>query len=292
MFSLQQLRSFIFCAEQGSFSAAARKLGKAQSVTSQTISNLEIDLGLQLFERSSRSPKLTHFGEILLTHAKTVVEQSEEMELVAKGLSKGEETELRIVIDSALINLEFMNLVVELSSQFQATQFTFNIATSQQIPTLIKENKANIGFMLLKQNLLTGVDVGFIGHIGFLTVASINHPLSKLHKIERKDLIFYPQLIIDSEISSKVSYSPYISPKLIKSNDFQTLIKMAESNLGWGYLPEHLVETNIKQGKLCQLPLSFDLKTWQVPIDVVTQKGCIKGPALTWLMTNVEKIYQ
>ena len=50
--SLEQLKTLLVAAQAGSFSAAARQLGKAQSVVSTAIANLEIDLGLELFDRS------------------------------------------------------------------------------------------------------------------------------------------------------------------------------------------------------------------------------------------------
>src|SRR5271166_920756 len=70
--SLDQLRTFIAAAEEGSFSAAGRRLGRAQSVVSQTIANLEAQLGLPLFERAGRYPELTEQGRILLADARAV----------------------------------------------------------------------------------------------------------------------------------------------------------------------------------------------------------------------------
>src|SRR5437762_503804 len=49
--SLDQLRSFIAAVDAGSFSAAGRRLGRAQSVISQTLANLEGQLGVRLFDR-------------------------------------------------------------------------------------------------------------------------------------------------------------------------------------------------------------------------------------------------
>ena len=49
--SLDQLRVFIAAAETGSFSAAGRKLRRAQSLVSQTVANLEGQLDVQLFDR-------------------------------------------------------------------------------------------------------------------------------------------------------------------------------------------------------------------------------------------------
>src|SRR6266516_2850405 len=67
--SLDQLRTFIAAADEGSFSAAGRKLRRAQSVVSQTLANLEAQLGVKLFDRSSRYPKLTDQGRSLLIDA-------------------------------------------------------------------------------------------------------------------------------------------------------------------------------------------------------------------------------
>ncbi|ELU07149.1 hypothetical protein CAPTEDRAFT_119712, partial [Capitella teleta] len=63
------LITFVAVAEKGSFSAAARSLGKAQSGVSTTISNLEIDLGVELFDRTHRTPELTPAGRALLREA-------------------------------------------------------------------------------------------------------------------------------------------------------------------------------------------------------------------------------
>ncbi len=72
-FTLDQLEAFSASAETGSFSAAARKLGKAQSAVSMAISNLEIDLGLELFDRAGKYPVLTFTGEMFLREAETIL---------------------------------------------------------------------------------------------------------------------------------------------------------------------------------------------------------------------------
>ena len=70
--SLDQLRTFIAAADEGSFSAAGRRLRRAQSVVSQTLANLEEQLGVKLFDRSGRYPVLTDQGRALLADARAV----------------------------------------------------------------------------------------------------------------------------------------------------------------------------------------------------------------------------
>src|ERR1700733_8113438 len=62
--SLDQLRTFIAAVDEGSFSAASRKLLRSQSVISEAVGNLEDQIGVALFDRSGRYPKLTPAGTI------------------------------------------------------------------------------------------------------------------------------------------------------------------------------------------------------------------------------------
>ena len=63
---------------------------------------------------------------------------------------------------------------------------------------------------------------------------------------------------------------------------------MVNINLGWAYLPSHLVQNDISNNGLGEVNLSFDHKPWCPPVDVVTSKIITKGSALTWLSNNLK----
>src|SRR4051812_50089050 len=65
--TIEQLRTLRAVAEAGSFSGAARKLGRVQAAVSQAMDRLEAQLGLRLFDRTGRVPKLTRHGEAVAT---------------------------------------------------------------------------------------------------------------------------------------------------------------------------------------------------------------------------------
>src|SRR4051812_47331753 len=107
--TLDQLRTFVAAVDEGSFSAAGRKLNRAQSVVSQTLANLEAQLGVKLFDRSGRYPRLTDSGRALLSDAKAIADGMDGFKARAKTLSEGLEPELSLSIDvmypmSALTN--------------------------------------------------------------------------------------------------------------------------------------------------------------------------------------------
>src|SRR5699024_11550957 len=75
-FSMEQVEAFVLTAEHGSFSAAARALGRTQSTISSAISYLEISLGTELFDRSTRVPSLTEAGRTLLLEARALYDRA------------------------------------------------------------------------------------------------------------------------------------------------------------------------------------------------------------------------
>src|ERR1700686_2993902 len=97
--SLDQLRTFIAAVDEGSFSAASRKLLRAQSVVSLTISNLGEQIGVKLFDRSGRYSKLTLAGSDILGDARSIISGVDLLKARAKGMSVGLEPELSVVID-------------------------------------------------------------------------------------------------------------------------------------------------------------------------------------------------
>src|SRR2546425_7586018 len=97
--TLDQLRTFIAAVDEGSFSAAGRKLRRAQSVVSQTLANLEAQLGVKLFDRAARYPQLTDEGRSLLVDARAVADSIDGLKARARAMHEGLEPELAVAID-------------------------------------------------------------------------------------------------------------------------------------------------------------------------------------------------
>src|ERR1700737_4123944 len=97
--TLDQFRTFIAAVDEGSFSAAGRKLRRAQSMVSQTLANLEAQLGVKLFDRSARYPRLTDEGRSLLADARSVVDTIDGFKARARAIREGLEPELAVAMD-------------------------------------------------------------------------------------------------------------------------------------------------------------------------------------------------
>src|SRR3984957_46776 len=109
--SLDQLRTFIAAADEGSFSAAGRRLRRAQSVVSQILGKLERQLGVKLFDRSARFPVLTDQGRALLANARAVAADVDLFKARAKTFAGGLEPELSVAVDVMFPLAPFMSAV-------------------------------------------------------------------------------------------------------------------------------------------------------------------------------------
>lgn len=87
---LRHLFAFVAVAEELHFGRAAKRLQMAQPPLSQQIRQLEKELGVQLFERNTRSVRLTSAGESFLQPVRTVIEDLDTAVRAAKAAGRGE----------------------------------------------------------------------------------------------------------------------------------------------------------------------------------------------------------
>ena len=127
--SLDQIRTFIAAADEGSFSAAGRHLRRAQSVVSQTLANLEGQLGVKLFDRSGHLPVLTDQGRALLADARAVACDIDLLKARAKSLAGGLEPELSVAVDVMFPDAAFASRG-RIPKEYPATLLRFDIASS------------------------------------------------------------------------------------------------------------------------------------------------------------------
>ncbi|MFP6562797.1 LysR substrate-binding domain-containing protein [Paraburkholderia sp. B3] len=95
------VRAFLYAAELGSFSQAAERTGVKTSTVSRHISELERDLGIALFNRSTRGLVLTEGGRVFREHAQGVVRSLDEAREAAASLNRSPRGLLRVTMPGA-----------------------------------------------------------------------------------------------------------------------------------------------------------------------------------------------
>jgi DNA-binding transcriptional LysR family regulator len=90
------LRSFVVLAEELNFSRAGARLHMTQPALSQQIKRLELQLGVEVFERTRSSVSLSDGGRAILPAARSSVKAAGNVEEIAAAVARGERGELRL----------------------------------------------------------------------------------------------------------------------------------------------------------------------------------------------------
>jgi DNA-binding transcriptional LysR family regulator len=129
MEKLRRLEVAVRVADAGSFSRAARTLGVTPSAVSHAIAQLEQDLGVALFYRTTRQLRLTEEGEALCTRARSLLEQLLELESVVAKPSERLRGVLRVGLSVSLSRLIVMPALSLFTRQHPELRLEFVVLT-------------------------------------------------------------------------------------------------------------------------------------------------------------------
>ncbi|MCO7188628.1 MULTISPECIES: LysR family transcriptional regulator [unclassified Pseudoalteromonas] len=290
--SFEQLEAFVATHKCGSFSAAARYTGKAQSVMSTLVSNLEIDLGVDLFDRSHRYPILTPAGESLIGRASGVVEQRERLIVAADELLANVETKLTIAIENQITIENLGHVLKQLIVKHPYVDIEIDYGTVQDVWRRVSNDTAQLGIVIQPENPLEGVDFRGVGVMEFVCVASEEHPLSQLKQVSWEDLKQHRQILIKGfEDSSMTKWQA--SFQIWQVANVHGCFELVSEGIGWAVLPRYVLkDTNSKQ-KIVNLPLSFDSRSsFAQEVDLIWSDNKALGPAAKFITEQLSDLMQ
>lgn len=143
--TLKQLSIFISVAEKLRMSEAAKALYVSQPTVSQTISDLEYELGVELFERGYKQLILTPHGQLLLTHARRLMQQYEIMNAAVKDATPSRE--LRIGCTLSIANTMLAPIGKRLHENHPDIQSTFIIENTRSLENRLLHNELDIALI-------------------------------------------------------------------------------------------------------------------------------------------------
>jgi len=291
MYSFEQLKIFVTVCESGSFSAAARKLKRAQSGVSQAIANLEIAINQDLFNRDKNLPTLTEKGKALLPIAKAILHQQKYFDQKVESLTKEYEHEIVIAVDESLLNDDLLKILTPLADEFPITHIEIITAATFDIEELIQTGKAQVGIVYADGELKVDMDFFTLGHARFLTIASPEHSLAKLPVVQDADLKAHRQLVHRSAKQKELWFSYGISSMVWYANTHQTLVDLVHQGVGWAVVPELLVNRMIEQGEVISLPVAHEFNGWLTMVGCLVSRSHSSGPVLESLINALNNCY-
>lgn len=288
--SLDQLRAFVAAADAGSFSAAARKLLRVQSVVSDLVSGLEGQIGVPLFDRVGRYPTLTAQGTVLLVDARGILDGVDGMKARAKGMAGGLEPELSVVMDVFLPLAAVTEAAKEFRTRFPRTPLRLYVEALGGAYQPVLDGRAGLGIVGPLPTIPPSLAAERLMGVAFVMVAAREHPLASFAgPIPREALAQHVQLVLTdrSSLSAGLEFG-VMSPQTWRLADLFAKHAFILNGLGWGGMPVHVVEADLAAGRLVKLPIEgLRADDLVLPISAVYPTAVPPGPAGRWLIERM-----
>jgi len=270
---LRHLRCFLAVAEELHFARAAERLHIEQSPLSRTIKELEEDLGVLLFNRTTRSTRLTHAGKLFLEHVPRVFIALNQARDSVKAAAAGFQGQLRVALSDGLTPPRLTALLAQCREEEPEVDIRlFQVPLTQQLRGL-EDDQYDVGFAQSAE-----VGDGIVAEPAWsdpvVVAVPVRHPLLKYKRIPLDEVLRYPLVMGDPQHCE--GYDRQIA-RLLRSTELDPLVAEQVSSVD-------LLLTLVAAGYALGLIGASHFAAYKRP-DVVCRPLAGRSPMLTtWLL--------
>jgi LysR family transcriptional activator of glutamate synthase operon len=241
---LRQFRSLVTLAEEGQFTRAAERLGIAQSSLSNQIRLLEEELGLALFDRTTRRLSVTTAGESLIVVARSVLAEIDDArsELQRqRGLLSGQ---VAIGITQTPGPVDVVALLTEFHREHPAIELSVREDLSVNLAADLREDRVDIGILtIVEPDDCRGLDVQPLAVERLVAVLRPDHPLATQKRIRIQRLrdenfvVSPPGATIRTAVLRAAQQAGFEARVIFESREVSRIRAIVAAGLGVGVLP-------------------------------------------------------
>ncbi|MEZ8368949.1 LysR family transcriptional regulator [Vibrio splendidus] len=239
----ENIISFIAVVEEGSFSSAARKLGKSQSTVSTAVQNLESDLGFNVFNRGHSKVWLTEKGKRLFQLSLPVVSKYRDLVTNAQQMNISDQIVYRVGIDPLVFNKNVKKALLAFSEVFPNVDLLIVTKPSFVLGNYIQEGKIDLALGNPYHKTNNDFNIEELFHVNCWWVAH-----EDLVSIQ-PDFSSWRILLMDG-FEELLNLSNIASYNLWRIDDLETIIDLCKAQKGIAFLPGFLIEGSVENSKL------------------------------------------
>jgi DNA-binding transcriptional LysR family regulator len=288
--TLHQLLCFEAVVTQGGFQAAAEKLLRSQPTVSSSVKNLETQLRLGLLDRSGYRVALTDAGRSFYERTRVFLHELRGLRDHAAQLAMGEESELRVVIGDTCPLPEILGLLRRFFDSCPGTRLHLHFeAISGPWERLFDEDADLILHHIDKADpRLEFIDLLTVKLIPVVAPNFLRFPISK--SITPEQMRDYVQCVIRDTAHRSPPRDYYLVEGARSWTVSDQLMKreLILQGMGWGHMPHHLIEQNLRDGSLLPI-IGKHMKGGQVELVAARRRNTPHGPIANRLWRFIEE---
>lgn len=268
--SKEAVQVFLAVLDKGSFSAAARSLGRVPSSVSMCIANLEADLNLELFERVSREPRPTPAALALEAKARFMLQQFELWEAQALGLSQGLEARLSLAIAPELLASPWAVPLSRVVERYPTLDVEVLAAPEADAIAMLHEGRVQLALVFESTQFDSRECCQEMTRETLVTVIAPSHPaLAGARPLRIEELAEHRQILVAGRDSQERAPRFLQAHHHWRTDSHTAALSLIQAGLGWGFLPLSLVRPQLQAGTLVELKLDNISSSGPLWVDLV-----------------------
>jgi DNA-binding transcriptional LysR family regulator len=289
--TIDQMRTFIAAVDEGSFSAAGRKLRRAQSAVSQTLANLEAQIGVKLFDRSARYPRLTEEGRSLLIDARAVADNVDGFKARARAMRQGLEPELSVAMDVMYPMEALTRAATHSRKTYPHTPLRLYVEVLGGVIKPVLDRKCSIGVIGSLPVVPDELQSEPLPDLPMATVVSPAHPLATTRGAVSESTVAKQVQLVLTDRSTLTEGRDFgvLSPLNWRMADLGAKLAFLRAGLGWGHMPLHMVKADLDSGALVRIRVQGLPRGVLMPMRVVFRKDAPPGPAARTFIAQLKQ---
>ncbi len=281
---------FLAVLDKGSFSAAARSLGRVPSAVSMCIANLEADLNLLLFDRSGREPRPTAAAQALETKARFLLQQFESLETQALALSQGLESRLSLAIAPELLASPWAIPLSRVAERYPALDVEVLAAPEADAINLLHEGRVQLALVFESTQFDSRECCQEMTRETLITVIAPTHPaLASGRPLRMEELAEHRQILVAGRDSQERTPRFLQAHQHWRTDSHTAALSLIQAGLGWGFLPLSLVRPQLQAGTLIQLHLDNISNSGTLWVDLVWSRQRPLGLAAQYFIELIRQ---
>lgn len=267
-FTSDNVQVFLAVLDKGSFSAAARSLSRVPSAVSMTISLLEAELDIQLFDRSTREPRPTPAALALEPQARLLAQQLQQLNGQAVALHQGLEERLTFAIAPELLSTSWADALAPLVEEFPSLVIEVLAAPQTDALELLHSGRAQLALVFERPAIDGREEFHELGRETLVAVMSPDYapwravrdrekagPDAGPEQLDIATLALTRQVLVASRDPQQTDLRFVFSHQIWRTDSHLAALALISAGLAWGWLPKSLVESHIHAGSLMEIPL-------------------------------------
>jgi len=274
-FTSESVKVFLSVVDNGSFSAAARKLGRVPSAVNMAVSQLEAELDMLLFDRSTRKAIPTAAARALEPQARQVASQLNLLDAHALQLHQGLERRLILAMAPELQTGAWSRPLATLAREFPTLEIEVRSASQSEAVRMLHEGSVQLALVFERPGIDEREAFLEAGSQLLVAVASPEHPAAagKNSPLSEAQLVNLRQIIVATGDPTGSDPRVVLSRRVWLSDSYLATLDLVQAGLGWAYLPQPLVQPLIATGALTEVVFDNMASQMRLWVDIVWVKN-------------------